>query len=484
MFVEKKTKPAILPAIRFWNREFGATWLSFERKRILEFKHVKPNEKVSISGYVKWITSSMFSLVPTLFSNQIYLLCRDCSNERPLENSYVTVSGETRFEKLRAVTPDSTKYNGVLVLQAYDWILSKPDIDIPNPNLTYDNFKTDLTARIEGLEPQIRDFLAFSAVSSPMFYQNTGGINLTMYDSTKAGLPKLVVREIRKVIPEDMGELHTIRTDFGSFAMRYKYAFVTGDADLPLTRQEENLLNHNASKLMPECTETSLSMFSAKDKPATIEDPPCRLSDAPIVIPEDTSINRRKENIDQFDALNFIVINHMKNPTINDYENSMTNIVGKLEKLTNDFDLDPNHLTKFGFLNASYNAKPTAIMRESLSFARAQNINTVTIDVVSRVFEDYFKWNFEYVYEIWEDLLTQPLIGGEQVASLRVKYREIVRIIRKYHSSKLPGVRKEDIIAECKTNPVETNQLLSECLNAGIIYEPLPGYYKLTSGNA
>ena len=185
----------------------------------------------------------MFSLVPTLFSNQIYLFCRDCSQERPLENAYVNVSGETRFEKLKAVAPDSTTYNGVLVLQVYDWILSKPDMDIPNPTLTYDNFKTDLTARIEGLEPQVRDFLAFSAVSSPMFYQNTGGINLTMYDSTKAGLPKLVVREIRKAIPEDMGDLHTIRTDFGSFAMRYKYAFVTGDADQPLTRQEEDLLN-------------------------------------------------------------------------------------------------------------------------------------------------------------------------------------------------------------------------------------------------
>ena len=62
-------------------------------------------------------------------------------------------------------------------------------------------------------------------------------------------------------------------------------------------------------------------------------------------------------------------------------------------------------------------------MRESLSFARAQNIDKVTIDVVSKVFEDYFKWNFEYVYEIWEDLLSQPLIGGEQVAFHPVSFR-------------------------------------------------------------
>jgi hypothetical protein len=484
MLVEKKIKQERLPAIKFWNREFGSTWLTFERERIREFTQVKPNERFSLRGYAKWITNSLFALVPTLFSNQIYLLCLNCSQERPPENSYVTVSGVTKFDKLRPIETDSTIYDAALLLQVYDWIISRPDIEIPKPNLTYDNFRTDLTARIDGLEPQTRDFLAFSAVSSPMFYQNIGGINITMYDSTKAGLPKLVVRELRKVIPEDMGDLHTIKTDYGSFAMRYKYAFATGDADQPLTKHEEALLNHNTIKFMPECTETSLSLFSAKNKPATIQDPPCSLSDVPMVVPEDTFINRRKTSIDPFDALNYIVISHMKKPIIHDYQDSMAHIVSKLEKLTGDFDLDPKHLAKFGFLNASYSARPTSIIRESLSLARARNIHLVTTDVVSRVFDDYFKWNFEYVYEIWEDLLTQPLVGGEQVASLRIEYREIVRIIRKYHSSKLPGVSKEEIIAECKTNPRETNQLLAECLNAGIIYEPLPGYYKLTSADA
>lgn len=461
-------------------------WLPFERKRIAEFSRLKPNEKVSISGYTKWISNYIFALVPTLISNQTYLLCVNNTDERPTENSFITVSGSTKFDRLRPQLeqPDSTTYEGTLVLQVHDWVVDKPNLEIPKPNLTYDEFKNELTSRIESLEPQIRDFLAFTAVSSPMFYDNIGGLNLTMYDSTKLGLPKLVVRELKRAVPEDIGNLHTVETDFGRFGMRYKYAFLTEDADEPLSRQTEDLLVHKTSKFMPECTETSLSLFSAKDKPRTIEDPQCSLSDIPTVIPEETSINRSKNRIDQFDALNFILINHMKAPVISRLDASIADIVGKLEKITVDWDLDPKHLTQYGFLNANYNARPTSILRNCLSYARAQNIDAISPQQVSKVFDDYFKWNFEYVYEIWEDLLSKPISGEKPMASLRVKYRDIIRIIRKYQSTNSPGVSKEDIIKEARTNPRETEQLIEECSRAGIIYQPLPRFFKLTQEDA
>jgi hypothetical protein len=101
-----------------------------------------------------------------------------------------------------------------------------------------------------------------------------------------------------------------------------------------------------------------------------------------------------------------------------------------------------------------------------------------------KVFDDFFKWNFKYVYEVWEDLLAKPLVGKKPLASLRVKYREIIRIIRKYHSSNLSGVSREDIIREAKTNPLETQQLLDECNTAGIVFQPLQGFYRLTRDDA
>ena len=485
MFTEKKkTAPLKYFKLRLWKRESGQLWLPFEHEKIDEFSRVKPNEKTSISGYLKWISSSVFALVPTLFSDQIHLICVNYTDQHPPENSYVTVSGFAKFDKLKPqqYLSGSTTYDGTLTVEVFDLINAKPNLELPKVNLTYKEFKLDLTRRIEGLEPQIKEFLAFTTISTPKFYENAGGINLTLYDSTKSGLPNIITREIERIIPEDLGNLHTITTEFGRFAMRYKYAFVSEDADKPLSMQTEDLLVHKTSRFMPECTEASISLFSSKDKPKTIKDPPCSLSDIPTVVPENASVNRSVSGIDQFDALKFIMVNHMKVPVVEDIIASQKIAVEGLEKLVDSYGLDQAHLSEFGFLNASYNARPSSIIRESLSYARAQNIGTLNSEQVSKVFDEYFKWNFNYVYEVWEDLLAKPITNKETLASMKVKYRDIIRIIRKYHSTGSLGARKEDIISEAKTKPFETEVLINDCLKKGIIYEPTPGIYKLTYG--
>jgi hypothetical protein len=221
-------------------------------------------------------------------------------------------------------------------------------------------------------------------------------------------------------------------------------------------------------------------MYSKNNKPVSIEDHPCSLSDVPTVIPEDTSINRSRPVIDQFDAFKFMIVSHMKAPIIEDLQVSQGKIVNDLEKLVDSYGLDPAHLTKHGFLNASYNARPSSVFRECLAYARANDISTANPDVVSKVFDGFFKWNFEYVYDIWVDLLATPICGKENLVSLNVKYRDIIRIIRKNHSTGEYGAKKADIIREAKTKPFETEQLIKDCLNEGIIYQPMFEVYRLT----
>lgn len=483
MFVEAKKRPYRQLDFKLWKRELGALWIPFEREKITEFSKVKANERIRINGYVKWISNTMFGLVPTLFSNQIYLLCLNNTDTRPRENSYITISGRTRWtniKRLLGAPPLSTLYEGNVLVQVNDWKNVKPDFQIPKTNFEFKDFKENLTSRIEGLEPKLADFLAFTTISTPMFYENIGGVNLTLYDSTKSGIPKLVVRELRRVIPPDMGSLCTIGTPFGKFGMRYKYTFMAEDADRPLSKTTETFLAHKTSEYITEYQEASLSLFSARDKPRTIEDPPCSLSDIPTVVPEEIAILRGRPGIDQFDAFKYVIVNHMKTPVIEDYETSVVSVANNLEKLRESWDLDPVHLTRYGFLDANYNAKPTSVVRESLALARSQDVNAVTPQQVSKVFDDYFKWNFAYVYEIWEDLLAHPLVGKKPLLSLRVKYRDIIRIIRRYESTNLPGVSKEIIVEEAKTSPSKTDLLIKDCLRGGIIYEPLKGYYRLT----
>jgi hypothetical protein len=221
-------------------------------------------------------------------------------------------------------------------------------------------------------------------------------------------------------------------------------------------------------------------MFSAKERPMTIEDPPCRFSDIPTVVPEETSIAQTRQGIDQIDAFRFIMANHMKAPVVESLDSSLASVANMLENLSDSWGLDPRQLTKFGFLNANYTARPTSVIRHSLSYARAHNISVLDSNTISKVFDDYFKWNFNYVYEVWEDLLASPLIGGKSLTSLQVKYRDIVRAIRKYESTPARGVAKEDIFQETGLRPLEMEQLIDDCLRDGVIYEPARGFYKLT----
>ena len=72
---------------------------------------------------------------------------------------------------------------------------------------------------------------------------------------------------------------------------------------------------------------TSLFLFSMNDKPLSIEDPPCSLSDVPTVTPENTHIVRGKSEIDQYDALRYLITSHLKTPIIQDFDKSTTMIV-------------------------------------------------------------------------------------------------------------------------------------------------------------
>ena len=463
--------------IQFWKRELGALWIPFEKERIIEFSEIKPNEQVTLSGYVKWISSRAFALVPTLFSNQIHLMCLNNTEKRPAENSYISVSGSTRRFGLTSITKDSRFFDSKLILEVYDWKYSKPDFKIPKDETKFEDYKRNLTSRIEGLEPQIEDFLAFTTISTPTIQGSSGGVNATLYDSTKSGIPKKVVKEVKKAIPKGMGNICTINTELGKFGLRYQYNYFTGDADKPLSGITEKFLTHNVSGF----DESSLSLFSKNDRPLSIEDPPCSLSDIPTVTPEITTIVGGKPVIDEFDALRYLMISHLKTPIIQDFDRSITTIVTELEQLTENWDLPSKQIGKYGFLDANYNAKPTSVLRQCLAYARAKNVDVVTVDLVRQVFEDYFMWNFEYVNGIWEDLLTRPIVDDKtMMVSLRVKYREVIRILRKNHSSKEVGVSKETILSETKLSPLEMSKLLEDCLRDGVIYEPRIGFYKLT----
>lgn len=299
-----------------------------------------------------------------------------------------------------------------------------------------------------------------------------GGVSLTLYDSTEQGLPKLVVRELRRIIPLDIHEPQIVETPFGKICLRYKFAYFSADAD-KLTKQVESQLLMRVSSPPAIIEEISLSLHSDSRKPKTILDPPCSLSDIPTVISETVSINRFKKADFSLEAFKYMVTQHMVAPVIEGYDDILVSLVNGLERLREDYDLNPTHLTKYGFLNANYNSRPSSIIRMALAYARANNINTLNRNLSDKIFEEYFKWNFEYVYEVWEDLIKKPSIP----ISLRAEYRDIIRVIRKYDDG--AGVDFKIICSELKKDQYTIDKHLKEMINHGLIYEPAPRRYKI-----
>ena len=365
----KKWKPY---ALRFWERDVGALWLPSEREKLDEFSKIKPNETVAITGYVKWITDRVFALLPTLISNQDYRFCLDLTERRPRENEYIMVYGKFKWAQLTKTSSDSTVFRGVQIIHVYDWEDARPEFVFPKLNFDYGDFRKDLTYRIEGLEPKIADFLAFTAISTPSFYENIGGIDLTLYDSTAKGLPRLIMKEMRRVVPPDIGKLHTVATPFGKFGLLYKYANVTGNADKPLTKKMEIFLSNRTRTFIKEYDELSLSLYSSQQGPKTIEDPPCSLSDIPTVVPEIAAIDNRRSAYPEFDSFKYVIMQHMKAPVIEKYDQAIINIVNHLERVREQYGLEPTHLTQYGFLNANYNARPYLCLKEMSSLCTGQ----------------------------------------------------------------------------------------------------------------
>jgi len=469
-------------SIEFWNRGSGALWLPFERAQIGEFSQVKPNHYVSISGYVKWINDKTFALMPTPFSNQTYLVCKNFTEKLPNENSYVRVEGNTKYSGLSQVKRGSVGFGGDLVLHVMSWHEEKPFFKHTDlyeyfglsKDYSLRDFKRDLLYPIEDLDREIGDFLVFTILGTSSFEQYMGGVNLTLYDATERGMSKSVLRQLKRLVPSDINEQFVVKTPFGAFGLRYDYGFFVGNADGQLSQKVTGLLEDRTRSL--EFRQASLSLHSKNKAPATFGDRPCALSDIPTVLPETTKIQKISFNPD-YDSFKFMLIQHMHEPQIPNPTGTLVNLSKRMETLVESYDLDPVQLTQHGFLNANIKARPTSIFRQSLAHVRAHKVNTITSQEMSKGL-DYFEWNLRYVYEIWEDLFkkrTKPSDWPD-----KTEYGKIRRILRRYDQGN--GVSEEIIKQEAGMKPQKTMQLLNEMYTIGWIFESNNKCWRLTLG--
>jgi len=473
----------------FWERE-ASYWLPFEKELIQEYARLKSNARLTIRGYVNWIRfeENIFALTPTQHTGQVHLVCKNLTDNRPNPNSYIEVEGYTKRRILGSRSyrrRELSVFDGELILHVESWHKTSPDyFYYKDPHEFYGlssdftlvDYKRDLLTRVEGLEPAIEDFLAFSSLSAPAFgpgMWQSGGINLTLYDSTESGLSRIVLDELKGLLPSDMNRVHSVNTPFGKFGLRHSMAFLMGSVDRPLPTRIDNCLTRSVK---PEYDEVSLGLFSKSRQPISFSDKACAFGDIVTVIPETTDVFKSKKIELDPDTFKYMLAHQMLRPEIEN-PNAIINSLGTMiEKLRESFGLNALQLTQYGFLNANYYARPSQILRQALSFSRAHKNNVVELKDVDQVFEDYFRWNFEYVYDIWEDQFKT------RTSSLpdKAEYGKIRRIIRKYDQG--IGVDERVIINETGFKPEKTLRLIAEMRRHGWIFDKSYKKWRLTFG--
>lgn len=478
-FIEP-AKPFKPFTLSFWEREYGSEIPSFEFSRIREFYDAKKMKRPNVSGYVKKLDSQHFLLLPTLY-NPMYLLCT-CTDgvTIPPENSYVNVEGQTRWSRLKVTSEGTYGIDSDKEIVVERWVFDSPEwLTKIKPNMNFKDFKEEIFTRFRNIEPLVQDFIASQIVSCPKYDDFFGGLNICLYDSTQKALASTVAKEIRHIVPRDIGKTHLIKTPFGTVPLRSRYNLITVDADTPLSSNVRAAMAKRTANIGYD--ELSLYFGSKRNLPKTLEEPPFQLSDFPTTLNEEVEFTKKRVD-PSLEAFKYMQIQHFIVPIILDTPEVVNKIHDKIVKLPDRYDVSPQLLARFKVLDASYYGKPQSVLRLALVNTRTENLEKMQENNLTYALE-IFEKNFDNNYELWHDIFPKETLsfGTRILLKLSPDERKIIRTIDSLQNTKEKCVSIDEINAalpRLKRRMLE--ELIDELrLRRGLIIERLPQCYEL-----
>jgi hypothetical protein len=442
-FVEP-SKPFKPFTLRFWEREYGSEIPSFEFSRIREFYDAKKMKRPNVSGYVKKLDYQRFLLLPTLYT-PMYLLCTCADGVNiPPENSYVTVEGQTRWSRLKLTSDGKYGVDSDKEIVVERWVFDSPEwLTKIKPNMDFKDFKEEIFTRFRNIEPLVQNFIASQVVGCPKYDVFFGGLNICLYDSTQKALASAVAKEIKRIVPRDIGKAHLIKTQFGTVPLRSNYNLIAIDADTTLSSNVMDAMTKRTANIGYD--ELSLYFGSKRNLPQTLEEPPFQLSDFPTTLNEDVEFTKKRAD-PSLEAFKYMQIQHFIAPIILDTLELINKIHDQIVKLPDRYDVSPQLLARFKVLDVSYYGKPQSVIRLALANTRTENqekMNENNLTYALELFED----NFDYNYELWRDMFPKETlsIGTRFLLKLSPDERKIIRIIDSLQDTKKKCVSIDEI---------------------------------------
>ena len=466
--------------LRFWNRTYGSEFPSFEFSRIREFYDAGKMKYPSIDGYVKRIDDQHFLLLPTLYT-PFPLLCTCAEGVAlPPENAYVNVEGRRRWAQLQKIA--EREYAGEKEIIVEKLSFTSPEwLNQVKLNMSFKEFRGEMFTRILNIDPLVQDFMASQVISCPKFENFIGGLNVCVYDATQKAFALKVIKEIRRIVPRDIGNAYIINTPFGQVPLTCKYRLLPIDADKPLSQNVTKTMMNRTAPFRYD--EVSLCLGSKRNMPKTLEEPPCRLSDFPTILNEEVDI--AKKRIDpSLEAFKYMQIQHLITPIVLNTADVISKVHEKVVKLQDRYGISPQLLARFSILDASYYGKPQSILRLALANARTENKKKISDNNLNYALKMFDK-NFDNTYEVWSDLFTDAGLSTRARILLRLSpdERKIIKIIEKLQSTDKKCVNIDEIAANLPRlkRPWLEEMIKDLGMRRGLIIEILPQCYKVIS---
>lgn len=95
---------------------------------------------------------------------------------------------KTKWKNIKPTFRFSGIFDGERIFEVEAWREIKKPWETPKLPMDFDDFKTELVGRIEGLDPLILDLFALQLVSSPPILEWVGGLNLAYYAGFIGGI--------------------------------------------------------------------------------------------------------------------------------------------------------------------------------------------------------------------------------------------------------------------------------------------------------
>ena len=476
-FIEKRkiAKPSKFKPIRpsFRDRKYGSEFNQWELKLIREFSYAKKSANPLISGVVVYdrkLGLNRFLLIPAAHLAQDYIIC-ECPSDVPVPSnlSNVTIAGRRRvFLDHWEIYVEKISYEKI-----------KNPI---KPEISFREFQDQLFLQWGGLNPTLKDLLAFEFVSSPPILElgQVGGLNLTVYDGTCTGESKKLLNYFKNIIPHDIamgksGCLSLPELATSQALSPFSWSFKSFDADKPLGQKLMTFLDKRSSKRL---SEISVGLGSKSNRPRSIYDPPLTMVDQPTLLPDNAEM--LKMTFDPpLEVTKYVITMQMLFPSLgkaqSDLDVVLTKASNNIVDLAEKYDI-PQTVRRHGLFDPSYYGKPQSIVRLGLASARSQARQSTNIEELMKLFNNLYLKNMESIMETWDDLFTKK---GVEMVSLSEFDRRLLKLISEKESDFGVGFRiLAEEFATSRFDEFEIRQHLDKLKDLGKIREPTFNVFK------